>query len=321
VTTPLDDSIEKLQSLCAVLKNVNPALDGAAGDLSRVAHSLSDSEGRLSTGVDGLAGEVDGLQKAAQESEAVAGKAIEELGHAGQSTAAAALADLETAAGNAHSHWTEVLQSKSSSLTGELAALGSDFEPLRAALAHQKEDYERWTQGADGALGGLVQLFASLGGDVQHAIAQAAQEAHDVVGAPPFEQAFWNDADAAAHRVTEEIVPWFRKAALEAGQELIGIHETLVAEANEGGEHVRAQLDLTAQTAAEAVDAQVVEVSQALEDTMAAFSPAQVEIERTAIQADTVRGTSAGMVDLASRAATGEVRLLEIRAAMEALEP
>jgi hypothetical protein len=34
-----------------------------------------------------------------------------------------------------------------------------------------------------------------------------------------------------------------------------------------------------------------------------------------------VRGTSAGMVDLASRAATGEVRLLEIRAAMEALEP
>jgi hypothetical protein len=320
MSPPIDDPAEKVQAFCDLLRATNPVLESGAADLERLAHGLSDAESRLSLDLDALATEVDGLQKEAETSGATAAKVCQELGHAAEDTKATALAELEKGAATIESRWTQDLKAKASALEtpfGEMKSSG--WEPLIAVLAGEHGDFERWTQAWDEALTGVIQLVTSVASDVEHDATDVTGAAHDLTAQPLFDGAFWNDPESEAEKVTQETIPWFRNAELEASKELGSTRDQLVATVTDDSNHVRAQMDLATRQAAAAVDTQASQVTQVLQQTMEALERLQVEVERSSVQADRAQPDAHDLSDLATQVPDAEAMLQRIRAATEAM--
>jgi hypothetical protein len=317
---PVDDPAERVQAFCELLRTTNPVLESGAADLERVAHGLSDAESGLSQGLDTLATEVDGLQKEAESSGASAAKACQELGHAAEDSKTTALAEVEKGAATFESRWTHDLKEKASALEAPFREMkSSSWEPLIEVLANELGDFERWTHAWDEALTGVVQLLTSVASDVQHDATDVTGSAHDLTAQPLFDGAFWNDPESDAEKVTQEAIPWFRSAELDATKELSSARDELVAAVGNDSSHARAQIDLATRQAAAAVDAQASQVTQVLHQTAEALERLQVEVERSSVQADRAQPEAHDLSELANQVPDAEAKLQRIRAATEAM--
>jgi hypothetical protein len=319
--TGIADSVENLRAYGELLRTTNPVLEAGAADLGHLAHSLSDHESHLSLDLDHLAIEVDTLQKEAQSSGAAAVKACEELGHAAEEVNTTALAELEKGAAEVQSHWTAALHETSGALAAAFQELASWWGPLKAALESEQADFEKWTQTADEALHGIVQIVASVASDVAHQGTVLFWAAHDLEGASPFAKAYWFGVASHARTLTEETVPHFVDEVEHHSSELGAVHKQLVTATGEGSNHVRAQMDLTIQMAASAVDAQAGEVTHEVEAVVEALQNAQTEYERSTVQAADAEKESHELAELAGHVAEAEGRLRQVQAALKAIEP
>jgi len=317
---PDGDPAEKVEAFCQLLRTTNPVLESGAADLERLAHSLSDVESRLSLDLDTLATEVDGLQQEAETSGATAAKACQELGQAAEGAIATALAAVEKGASTFESQWTQDLKEKASALAASFHEMTSaGWEPLTAALAIEHGDFERWTQASGEALDGVVHLVTSLAGDIRHRAADATGGAHDLSAAPVFDHAFWNEPESEAEKVTQETVPWFRNAELDASKELSSGRDQGVATVGDDSNHVRAQTDLITRQLAAAVDAEASEVKQVQAQAMESLGRLQGEFERGTVQADRAQPDVHELSAVASDVPQTEGLIQRIRAATEAI--
>jgi hypothetical protein len=312
VTPPLDDSIKALQVFCEELRETNPVLESGASSLDKMAHALSDAESRLSLDLGNLATDVDGLQKEAETTEAAAVKVCAELAHAAEEAKTPTLSDLETHAGEAKDHWTHALQEKSPALATAFQEMkGSGWDPLEAVLAHEKTDFETWTQAADVALQGLVHVLASVASDLEQDGTDAKTAAQALTDAPPATEAFWQPLSAQGFRVANEVAHHFGEDRAQQSADLEKVHDELVNAAGDGSGHVHDQLGLTVQKAADAIHAQSGHVTDALEKAVEALGRAQAEFEHAAVQADHVQGTAHDLAELAGPVVTAKAQLQE----------
>jgi hypothetical protein len=320
MAAPDFDAAEKVQDFCDLLRATNPMLESETADLERLGRGLGDAESRLSLDLNTLATEVDGLQKEAETSGLAAAQACQVLGQAAEAAKAKALAGLENSAAAAESQRTHELTEKATALGAAFQELrSSGWEPLMAALASEHGDFERWTQGTDEALSGLVHLFAGLPSEVEHDLEQAAGAAKTLTGPPLFDDAFWNDAVSGAEKLVQEGVPSFCKGELEASQELGQVRDELVKAVGDDSNHVRGQLDLATRQLAAAVDGQAGGLAQALQQTEEALSSARVEFERVTVLADQAQPDLQTLSELAGQVPEAEALLQRIRAVAEAM--
>ncbi len=321
MSEPLDDGLEKLKAFNELLRSSQPALESGGADLARLGRALSDAEGRLSLDLDGLATDVDEVQKEAQASEAAAVEACQDLNDAAETVLTTTIAELEKGAATMQERWTHDLAERATALTGAFQDLqGSGWEPLIAALGNEDAAFDRWTQAADEAIGVVVHQLAGAVAEVEHETTDLTAAADELTGIPLFDQASWNESRDDAETTLHQVLPWFRQSELEITKDLAATHEQLAGAATAAAGHVRAQLDQVAQKAADGLDAEANQLVQSFGEAAEGVERLQVELERGAVQAADTQAAAHRLADLAAQVIDGDATVREIHSVLEAMK-
>jgi hypothetical protein len=320
VTAALDEKIRWLEDFNELIRTTNPAVEAGASELGRLGDSLRESGSQLSLHLDHLAADLDGLQQETQAAEAAAVKSCQELGQAAVD-AKAPLDDLDKDAAAARDHWTQALQEQASALdTAVKEAAAAGWEPLDQCLADAIGDFEKWTKGADSALGDLVQHLDEAHTGVAQERDRVTGAAHYVIGGEPFYPPLWQEPEAAARSVLDEAIPRLRnEQAAPISKESLALNEELVTGLEQSSAQVQARLDTIGKDAATEVGAQEAEVTTALESAGEALQRAQSEFERGAIQAEETETEAQALAELAGQVDKAQVQVRQIKAVMEAM--
>jgi hypothetical protein len=321
VTAPLDEGIHFLEAFNELMRTTNPALEAGAAELDRLGDSLGQTQSTLSLGLDYLASELDGLQQGTLAEETAAVKSCQELGQAA-TEAKAPLDDLEKDAAAAQEHWVQAFQEQASALDAAVKdAEASGWEPLDGSLAGKRDDFDKWAKASDSALGELLQLLNKFDTDLDQERDRVVEAAHHVAEAGPFGDDFWIGSEQEAARVLDMAIPRLQDEEVRPiVEDIHTLHDELVTGLGQSSTQVQARLDFIAEQAANAVNAQETEVTQALENTGQVLGRAQTEFERAAIQGEETGTEAQALAELAGQVAEAQVQAQQILAVMEAMD-
>lgn len=320
MTGALDQSVENLRLLCELLRVTNPMLESGAADLGRVAERVGQGEELLSAELEQLVAEMNALQEQAETSGVAVAKACIELSDAAEEVTSGGLAEMKTDATAAQSHWTAALQERSSELSAGFQELMSQgWEPLRACLTSELAEFERWIKAADEALQGLVLGVEAVATGLEEQGTAAEAAASDLQGSPALDDDFFLGTGVACVQLVQQIIPQFVDNIDSQGVELDQVHEQIVTAAERSSTNVRAQLDLTAETALNAIEAQADAMTKAVEAAEEALRNLQTEFERSAIQGEEADQEGNALVELAGQVVDAQAQLLKVREVLEAL--
>jgi hypothetical protein len=315
--TAMDDGVDKLQAYCDLLETTNPALATGTADLGRLAQDLSDSEGRLSTELAALDGEVDGLQKEAETSEAAAVKACQELASACEQEVKTELPEMEQQMAADKDEWVKDLDQKAAALeTGFVELESQAFTPLDTVLDSERRDFDRWMNEADTALVALAKALEQAAQEVEQGGTSAAEPWAD---APCFDHAFWQPAKTQAEKVGTEVVQAFRAAKHQEETEAKKTYDDVTEYVQGQAIDVRASLEKHAGTAAAAIQTETQEVTQAVDTAVAELDETKTAFDTAAMHGEDAEPRAASLMELGPRIEAADVKLEEIRAAMEAM--
>jgi hypothetical protein len=320
MTGRLDQSVENLRMLCELLRVTNPLLETGAAELAAAAHTVAEGESRLSSELDHLVTEVDAVQKQAETSQAEAVNALTELAHAAEGANTEALTEIETDAAAVQAHWTSVLHEKGSSLDsafGELKSHG--WDPLVATLGNEQGDFEKWEHAADEALQDLVHAVEGVVEGVTHSGSLCEEAAKGLEAAPPLTEDYWQGTERDAKKIVEETIPEFGGSVERHGAELSEVYEQVMAAIDAGNSHLRAQLDLTTETAVSAIDAQAEAMGKAVETADEALRSVQSRYELSAVHGEEAGREATELLELAGHVVDAQAQLAKVREVLEVL--
>jgi hypothetical protein len=318
--TALDQSVENLRRLNELLRATNPLVESGGADLAKAAHTVADGEQRLSTDLDHLASEVDAIQKQAETSQAEAVKALTELGHAADEANTEALGKIETDAAAVQAHWTSALHEKGAALDSAFGELKSNgWDPLVATLGNEQANFEKWSHAADEALEGLVHAVEGVAAGVTKSGEMSEQKAKELEEADPLKEDHWHLTQGDAKKIVEETIPEFGHSVDRHISELNEACEQVMNAIDEGSNHVRAQLDLTTETAVNAIDAQATALTKAVEEADEHLRSVQSRYELSAVHGEEAEREGAQVLELAGHVVEAQAQLAKLREVLEAI--
>lgn len=162
-----DESIRKLELLCATLEQANQLLEVAVPDLGDRGDDLIGSERELRTSATALADETHSFEADLEGWEHQAGTATSDFGEAASQALETRLPRLEARVDEVEEHLHQVLTDRATHLESEsedLQTLG--FEPLTLLLTADRSNVQRWTTDSYAAIGALAESLgaATAGG-------------------------------------------------------------------------------------------------------------------------------------------------------------